>query len=34
MDILGASLGIKRAAVVAVTDDGFAVLLKKKMQNN
>ena len=34
MDILGASPGIKRAAVVAVTDDGFAELLKKKMQNN
>ena len=34
MDSLGSALGIKRAAVVAVTDDGFAELLKKKLQNN
>lgn len=34
MENLGSALGIKRAAVVAVTDDGFAELLKKKMHIN
>ena len=34
MDMLGSALGIKRAAVVAVTDNGFAELLKKKLLNN
>ena len=34
MEVLGSALGVKKVAVVAVTDDGFAELLKKKMKNN
>ena len=34
MSHLGSALGIKRAALVAVTDSGFANLLKRKLNSS